>query len=224
MSPVAQHTVLQAGDSATPELFTSLGDVVSITGPSLSCEPVDVTDVGSTAKAYLSPGVYDGGEVTVELNWDADLATQLALITRVRAGTQINYQIGWPNFVGTALAFVAADVNVGADTITEAGHGLTTGQPVQISTDDTIPAPLVASTTYYVIWVDANTIMLATTNALAVAATQIDLTTQGVGNHAIQVGDRYDFAASVTGAEPTGTQSDKLTGTITFKVTDVVTP
>lgn len=77
--------------------------------------------------------------------------------------------------------FVAADVSVAANTITEAAHGLLTGGIVVLSTTGTLPAPLAITTNYYVIVVDANTYKLASTSANCAANTAIDITDTGSG-------------------------------------------
>ncbi len=219
MAHAAQHTVIQAGNAGTPELFTTIGEVVSISGPNISHEAIDVTNLDSAGKEYIAAGIYDGAEVGIEVLWYEANSQQAALVTSARAGTQRNYQICWSNLDGTDKAFAVGDVNAGADTIAEAGHLLTTGQPIRFSTDDTLPDPLVAGVTYYTIWTDANTIQVATTNGNAIAGTQINLIDGGAGNHNITVGDRYSFTASISGAVPSGAQSDTLTGTFTFKIT-----
>jgi hypothetical protein len=78
----------------------------------------------------------------------------------------------------TAIEFVAADVDVDDNTITQEAHGLLTGQRVAATTDGTLPAPLTA-TNYYVIKVDADTIKLATTQANALAGTAINISDDG---------------------------------------------
>jgi hypothetical protein len=55
-----------------------------------------------------------------------------------------------------------------------------TGTPVVITTFGTIPSPLVAGTTYYTIFVNATTLMLAATEQNALIGIPIDLTTDGV--------------------------------------------
>lgn len=65
-----------------------------------------------------------------------------------------------------------------------------TGDIVQVAAGPggTLPAPLLASTNYYVIAGAAGSIKLATTLALALAGTGIDLTTQGTVYMIMQVG------------------------------------
>jgi len=74
---------------------------------------------------------------------------------------------------------VDSDVDVSADTVTIATHGLPTGMKGQLTTTGTLPAGLSLSTDYFVIAVDENTIQLATTLANAQAGTKINITDQG---------------------------------------------
>lgn len=80
----------------------------------------------------------------------------------------------------------AGSVHAGADTLTISSHSFQTGDAVQVSTDDTLPAGLSAGTTYWVIDASSSSIQLATTYANAKAGTQIDITDQGAGNHTVQ--------------------------------------
>ena len=45
----------------------TLGEVVGFSGPSLGANVIDVTNLGSTAKEKLV-GVYDGGQITLNVN------------------------------------------------------------------------------------------------------------------------------------------------------------
>ena len=96
-----------------------------------------------------------------------------------------------------SATFATSDVNTSNETLTEASHKFQTGDAVQISSTDTIPAGLAASTTYYVINASSSTIKLATTLANAKAGTAINLTSQGVGTHTIQTVVTDDMKASV---------------------------
>ena len=82
-----------------------------------------------------------------------------------------------------AKAFATSDVNVTANTITEAGHGYVTGLKGQFTTTTTLPAGLSTSTDYFVIKVDADTYKVATTLNNALAGTAVDITDQGTGTH-----------------------------------------
>ena len=78
---------------------------------------------------------------------------------------------------------VASTVDVDANTITIASHGLTTGLKGQLTTTGTLPAGLSLSTDYFVIVVDANTIKLATSLVNALAGTAVDITNQGADSN-----------------------------------------
>lgn len=65
------------------------------------------------------------------------------------------------------------------------GSFTTTGTAVTVSSNNTLPNPLAANTTYFVIVVSPTTFKLATTLANALANTAIDITTTGVGVHTV---------------------------------------
>jgi hypothetical protein len=85
---------------------------------------------------------------------------------------------------GTVTATAATD------TISHAGHGeLVSGFPVLLSNSGgAVPAPLAVNTTYYGIYVDANSYKLAATYSDAIAGTAIDLTDAGSGSHTATIG------------------------------------
>ena len=70
------NTLLMKGDAASPEVFTKIAQVLSISGPSISRDTIDSTDADSTNDWRTFEASYiDGGEVTVEVNHDPDTAT-----------------------------------------------------------------------------------------------------------------------------------------------------
>ncbi len=78
--------------------------------------------------------------------------------------------------------FIDGGVNVTFNQITtQATHGYVTGQLIQLTTTGAVPTGLVKDTNYYVIYLDQVTISLATTRALALAGTAIDITAAGGG-------------------------------------------
>lgn len=63
---------LQRGDGATPtEVFTTIANTTSIEGPGIEREDIDVT-AHDTENNYMEfvPGLVDGGEVEIEVNYD----------------------------------------------------------------------------------------------------------------------------------------------------------
>lgn len=87
------------------------------------------------------------------------------------------------------LDFATSSVDTATDTITlSSTTDFPTGTVVRITTTGTLPGGVASnSTDYYVINTGSTTIKLATSLANALAATAIDLTSQGGGTHTITV-------------------------------------
>jgi hypothetical protein len=99
----------------------------------------------------------------------------------------------------TAKTFATTDVSTGADTITISNHGLSTTSSITYNdAGGTALAGLVDETTYFAVKVDANTIKVASTAALATAGTTIDLT--GTGNNSQYFTDG-DKTVTITGTD-----------------------
>lgn len=91
-----------------------------------------------------------------------------------------------------ASATFTADAGTDILTLSISNANFATGVPITVTTTGTLPSPLVAGTTYYVIRVgtastNPGTIQLATSYSNAIAGTEIDLTTNGVPTNTIQV-------------------------------------
>lgn len=71
----------------------------SITGPNESFDTVDTTTHSSISyyRDFI-PGLKDGGEVTVEINWDPSEATHTALQAANSAAALTSFQLFWPGF------------------------------------------------------------------------------------------------------------------------------
>ena len=98
MADVATGTTLTWGGAIT--------EIVSISGPSLTNEPADTTNLSSTWRTRL-PIIPDGGEVTLELNYEPDAASHASFITDLAAGTIQEAVITYPDGGGTTLTFDA---------------------------------------------------------------------------------------------------------------------
>ncbi len=82
--------------------------------------------------------------------------------------------------------------DTGTDTLTLSAAAIyEIGVGCRVSTTGTLPAPLAADTTYYVIAVDEDQIKLAATRSGAHAGTAINLTTTGSGTHTIRIGNTH---------------------------------
>jgi len=214
----AFKTQLQYGDAASPELFTTLSELTTIDPPDQVSKTADVTSHDSTKAEFINIFV-DDGEISCEGNFVND-ATDTAVLAKL-GGAAGNWQICLPNWGARTATFTAAVTDV----VTSAGHALTTGQPLRVSTSSALPAGLSANTTYWVRWADVDTFTLHTTNAGAVADTgKVNITDIGTGTHTLQIGNRLSYAGLVKShkLQPAGLDS-RLGLALSMKVTGAVT-
>lgn len=103
----SQGVLLKLGDGGTPtEVFTTIGEVVSVNMSGSSANQIDVTNLASSAKAYLT-GLKDEGEVSVGLNLDTGDAQQTALRTAFANGTSKNFECHLTDSGPTVISFTA---------------------------------------------------------------------------------------------------------------------
>jgi hypothetical protein len=87
-----QGTDLKIGNGASPEVFTSIPQIVSIDGPSSARSEKTVTHLKSTA-VETSPGLRDFGSLNLEVEWDEGDTVHAGLRTKFDAGTYHNFQL-----------------------------------------------------------------------------------------------------------------------------------
>jgi hypothetical protein len=104
----AMGTALKRGDGGGSEVFTTIGRMRNFTGPGLSQDVIDVTDLGNvTGYAEYLLGLKDGGEITCELTWDpADAQHAAILATDFESQVLRDFQMDWANS-GVTWSFVA---------------------------------------------------------------------------------------------------------------------
>lgn len=91
---------------------TAIAQVTNIGGPGMSVETYDVTSHDSTGKwrEFVS-GLKDGGEISLDLNFDPANATQKAAaggaLFDMTAGTATNYALVFPDSATTSWTFNA---------------------------------------------------------------------------------------------------------------------
>lgn len=111
-------TIFGIGDGGGPEVFDAVAEVVSITPPAYTMDTVDVTHMLSTERfREFVPGLRDGGEFSMSINYIPGDATSDALIAKALVDTVGNYKITWPNseewiFAGVFVGFAPGDVSV----------------------------------------------------------------------------------------------------------------
>lgn len=83
---------LQRGDGGGSEVFTTIGEVTNIKGPSEKAPQLDATSFDSTAMEFIA-GLSDSGEITFDVNFVGSDAQQQGLRTDLRAGTLRNFKL-----------------------------------------------------------------------------------------------------------------------------------
>lgn len=91
---------LKRSDMATPTAtFTTIGNVTSVSGPEIERETYDVTAHDSTSgwREFIG-GLKDGGEVSLELNYDP--RKHDVLVSDFEDATQRDYKMTFPGTLG----------------------------------------------------------------------------------------------------------------------------
>jgi len=90
----AINSALQVGDGASPEVFTTIGGLSSITGPNFTSNTIDVTSHDTTGGFREKiTGLKDAGSISGTLFFDAALAQHQALLDDYKANTKKNYRL-----------------------------------------------------------------------------------------------------------------------------------
>ena len=109
-------TLLMKGDAASPEVFTKIAQVLNVSGPSISRDTIDTTDADSTNswRTFIASYI-DGGEITVEANYDPDTGTHgtaTGFLEDLGDTTLRNYLIRFPTSPVTDWTFTATSTGV----------------------------------------------------------------------------------------------------------------
>lgn len=105
---IGKGTLLKAGDGGGPEVFTTIAEVKSISGPQITRDTLDVTNMDSVGnfREFVST-LQDGGTVSFDVNYIGDNTSQNNMKTDQDNGTARNFQILMPNVGATLFAFTA---------------------------------------------------------------------------------------------------------------------
>lgn len=95
-------TTFARGDGASPEAFTTVGDVVSLGGPQIQKDEIEITALDSTAKEFLG-ALDDPGELSLELNWNPQDTQHVALRQDAEGTAQRNYRIVFNDVSSTQI-------------------------------------------------------------------------------------------------------------------------
>ena len=100
-------TLLKIGDGASPEVFTTIYEVVSIGDFGQENALIDVTHMQSTALEYIY-GLPDGVELPVVVNYNPTNATHVSVLAAQAAKTTKNMKLTLPSGAGSVTFSFAA--------------------------------------------------------------------------------------------------------------------
>jgi hypothetical protein len=104
LAVLGSGATLQLGSGASPQVYTTIAEVLRC-GPIGSTNPeVDVTNLDSTAKEYIA-GLADGNSLEFDVNWIAGNTQQTQLRTDQAAGNTVNLKMVWPTSPNTIAQF-----------------------------------------------------------------------------------------------------------------------
>lgn len=130
---------LQRGDAGGPEVFTTIGEVTSVKGPSEKAPQLDASSFDSTAMEFIA-GLPDSGELTFDINFIGNNVQQQGLRTDLRAGTLRNFKLILTDHATTpttvtfaAIVTAAPDVNASTNAVIKGSCSLRiSGQPTWV--------------------------------------------------------------------------------------------
>lgn len=118
----SKHIQVKRGDGAGPEVFTTIGEISDLNGPSEMAATLDASNFDSDKKEYIL-GLGDGGEVTLTMNFVGSDAQQQGLYDDYDNGTRRNFQIVLPDtttFTIPALVTKPPSIKAGTDAVIKA--------------------------------------------------------------------------------------------------------
>lgn len=108
----AINTLIQYGNGASPELFTTIAFVNNITGPTIQGQVVDVTSMSSgNAWRQKIVTLLEGGDVSFDAFWEPMDPTHQTLLTQFShrgqgsPGIPIDYRMVFPDQDSTVYSF-----------------------------------------------------------------------------------------------------------------------
>lgn len=115
-------TIFQVGTNASPIVYTAVARVISIGGPNLSSEQVEITTLDSSGgyKEFIN-GLKDGGEFTLELYWKKSDAKQVILRNALGSETSLPMKVIWPDSPSTRCAFLGLVTGFTMNTVANEG-------------------------------------------------------------------------------------------------------
>lgn len=173
-------STLTDGATITPDFSLNNSFIVLLGGNRTLANPTNLI-VGVT-EAFSIDIIQDAtGSRTLAYDWGYNFAGGTAPTLSTPGATR-------DTLYGTVKTYNSGTVTItiaNPGVVSFTAHGFYTGQKIQITTTGALPTGLTASTTYFVIKVDANSFQLATSLTNAAAGTAINTTGSQSGVHTL---------------------------------------
>lgn len=120
----AQGMLIKIGNGASPEVFSTISEIKTFSGPTGSAAVIDVTDLSSTAKEKRM-GLADEGQLSFTINYIPDNTQHSLLRTQRASREETNFKMVFtddsPSTTWSFSAFVTGFAVSGAvDNVVEA--------------------------------------------------------------------------------------------------------
>ena len=120
----AQGMLIKIGNGASPQVFTTISEIKTFSGPTGSAAVIDVTDLSSTAKEKRM-GLADEGQLSFTINYIPDNTQHTLLRTRRASRDETDFKMVFtddsPSTTWSFSAFVTGFAVSGAvDNVLEA--------------------------------------------------------------------------------------------------------
>lgn len=115
LATIGYSSELRIGDGATPtEGFTAVAELLDSGGPSEKTDVIDATHMASPgATREKIAGMLDSGQVTANMHFIGDDASQAALRSARAARQPVNFQLAFGDTgVRAAFAAIVSELNV----------------------------------------------------------------------------------------------------------------
>lgn len=111
---VAGASAALSGGTDGTEIFTTIAEVKSVSGPNMSSTVIDVTNMDSAnnTREYISSWI-DPGELSFAVNFLPGNLGQQALVTAMQDRTRNNYTLTWSDADGTVCSITGLVTSFG---------------------------------------------------------------------------------------------------------------
>lgn len=136
IAKIANGTLFKVGDGASPEVYTTIPEVMRLTGPTIRFDMLDVTshDTVGFFREYI-PGLADGERVTSTINWRPSNTVHKGLRVDSYARSNRNFRVVFPDSadntvtMGSFVETVGIKADIGTVLVADLVVKIT-GQPV----------------------------------------------------------------------------------------------